>query len=56
MQINGKIKDRFFVPTDISKEKLEAEALKLETVRSSLEGKTPKKVIVVPGRLVNILV
>jgi len=56
VQINGKIKDRFSVPADISKERLEAEALKLEKVRSQLEGKRPKKIIVVPGRLVNILI
>jgi len=56
IQVNGKIRDKVDFPADISKEKLEKEALQLESIQKFLDGKKPKKVIVVPGRLVNILV
>ena len=55
IQVNGKIRDKVDFPADISKEKLEKEALQLDNVQKFLDGKKPKKVIVVPGRLVNIL-
>jgi leucyl-tRNA synthetase len=55
VQINGKVRDRIMVAAEISKEDAEKAALGSETVQKFLEGKTPKKVIVVPGRLVNIV-
>ena len=41
---------------NLTKEQVEAEVLKTEDVLRVLDGKTPKKVIVVPGRIVNIVV
>jgi len=56
VQINGKLRGKLTVPADISKEALEAAALSDERIKSQLEGKTIKKVIVVPGKLVNFVV
>jgi len=44
------------VPADAAKDAIEAAALASETVQKHLDGQTPKKVVVVPGRLVNIVV
>ena len=56
MQVNGKLRDRINVPAGISEEDAKAQALESEIVQRFMEGKQPKKVIVVPGRLVNIVV
>ncbi|MEM1205244.1 MAG: leucine--tRNA ligase [Acidobacteriota bacterium] len=56
VQVNGKLRDRIDVPKDISKDDLETLALGSENAKRFLEGKEPRKVIVVPGRLVNIVV
>jgi leucyl-tRNA synthetase len=55
VQINGKVRDRIMVAVDISSADAEKAALASESVQKHLEGKQPKKVIVVPGRLVNIV-
>jgi leucyl-tRNA synthetase len=55
LQINGKKRDEIQVPADSSKEAIEAVALASEKVQKHLDGRDPKKVIVVPGRLVNIV-
>jgi leucyl-tRNA synthetase len=55
IQVNGKIRDRLTVPMGISKEDAEKAALASEGAQAFLEGKDVKKVIVVPGRLVNIV-
>ena len=55
LQINGKKRDELVVATDLAKDEIEALALASEKVQSHLAGKDPKKVIVVPGRLVNIV-
>ena len=55
VQVNGKKRGEIEVPTDISKESAEAQALAVENVQKVLDGREPKKVIVVPGRLVNIV-
>jgi leucyl-tRNA synthetase len=55
VQINGKLRDTLTVPKDIDKAALEAAALASDKVVRSLDGAVPKKVIVVPGRLVNIV-
>ena len=44
------------VPADASEEQIRAAALASEQVKKHMEGKEPKKVIVVPGRLVNVVV
>ena len=56
VQINGKVKAKLTVAADISKDALEAAAMSDEKIKPLLEGKTIKKVIVVPGKLVNLVV
>ena len=55
VQVNGKLRDVVVVPTEISREALEAAALASEKVKTFIEGKVVKKVIVVPRKLVNIV-
>ncbi len=54
-QINGKVRAKAEVPVDISNAELEKLALENENIKKNLEGKTPKKIIVVPKKLVNIV-
>ncbi|MDT5094609.1 MAG: leucyl-tRNA synthetase [Mycobacterium sp.] len=56
VQVNGKVRSHISVAADASAETLEAAALADEKVAAFLSGATPKKVIVVPGRLVNLVV
>jgi len=56
IQINGKLRDRLMVPADIDEEQATQAALGSENVQNFLEGKEPRKLIYVPGRLVNIVV
>jgi leucyl-tRNA synthetase len=56
IQVNGKVRDRINVPADISDSKARELALLSEAAVRQLEGKEPRQVIVVPGRLVNIVV
>ena len=56
VQVNGKLRDRLTVPADIGEDQAKQAALGSENVAPYLEGKTPKKVIYVPGRLVNIVI
>ena len=55
IQVNGKIRDKVEVSADISKEELEKLALSTEKIKDLLNGQTPKKVIVVPKKLVSIV-
>jgi leucyl-tRNA synthetase len=56
LQINGKLRGDIRVPADGTKEQIEALALQSEPAVKALNGVAPKKVIVVPGRLINIVV
>ncbi|MDZ8118543.1 leucine--tRNA ligase [Pontiella agarivorans] len=56
VQVNGKTRDKIKVSSEASKEDIEAAAFATEQVKKWTEGKTVRKVIVVPGRLVNIAV
>jgi leucyl-tRNA synthetase len=56
VQVNGKVRGHISVSSDASSEVLSAAALADEKVSAFLAGATPKKVIVVPGRLVNVVV
>ena len=56
VQVNGKLRGKITVPADATKEALETAALQSEGAVRFMEGQAPKKVIVVPGRLVNIVV
>jgi leucyl-tRNA synthetase len=56
LQVNGKHRGGVQVPANADKAAIEALAVASESAQKYLEGKAPKKVIVVPGRLVNIVV
>jgi leucyl-tRNA synthetase len=56
VQVNGKVRDRIVVPADIAEEDAKAVALASEVVQRFMEGKPARKVVVIPGRLVNIVV
>jgi leucyl-tRNA synthetase len=56
LQVNGKLRGNISVPADADKAAIEALALASDTAQKYLEGQSPKKVVVVPGRLVNIVV
>jgi leucyl-tRNA synthetase len=56
VQVNGKLRDRIELPAGFTQAQAEAAALASETVQRFVDGKTPKKVIVVQGKLVNIVV
>ena len=56
IQINGKRRSEIEVPADMAKEDVEKLALADDAVRKALAGNAPKKLIVVPGRIVNVVV
>jgi leucyl-tRNA synthetase len=55
IQVNGKLRDKAIVPANIKKDEAEAIALSSEIVQNYLNGEKPRKIIFVPGRLVNIV-
>jgi leucyl-tRNA synthetase len=55
IQVNGKIKAKIDVPTSLDEEGIKAASLENETIKATLEGRTVRKVIVIKGRLVNIV-
>lgn len=54
LQVNGKVRGKIVVPQDASKQDIESIAQEHHAVTKFLEGRQPKRIIVVPGRLVNI--
>ena len=56
VQVNGKLRARVSVPADVDKDAIEQLAIADANVRRFIDGKDIRKVIVVPGRLVNIVV
>ena len=56
VQVNGKVRDRLTVPTGQAREETEKQALALPGVRKHIDGKTVRKIVVVPDKLVNIAV
>jgi leucyl-tRNA synthetase len=56
VQVNGKRRDELKIGRNASKEDIEAAAMALDSVTRALEGRQPKKVIVVPQRIVNVVV
>jgi leucyl-tRNA synthetase len=56
VSFNGKVRFKVNLPAQMSREDLEQEVMKHEQTLKYLEGKTPKKMIVVPGRIVNVVV
>ncbi len=55
IQVNGKRRDEITVPKDMPKDEVEALAMATAGVQRALDGKPPKKVIVVPGRVINVV-
>ena len=55
VQVNGKLRDRISVPAGLSEAETKERALASEAVRKQLGGKQPRQVIVVKGKLVNIV-
>jgi len=56
VQVNGKVRDKMVVPTDIAEEEAKKLALASEKVKPYIRGKAPQKVVYVKGRLVSISV
>ncbi|MBL4751122.1 MAG: leucine--tRNA ligase [Amylibacter sp.] len=56
IQINGKRRDEIEVAADISKEELEKIVMANDAVQRALDGNAPKKLIIVPGRIVNVVI
>jgi len=56
VSFNGKMRFMLELPLDLSKEAIEKIVLEHENSQKWLEGKTPKKVIVVPGKIVNLVI
>ena len=55
VQVNGKVRAKMTIAADASKDDIEASALAQSNVQQFIDGKTIRKVIVVPGKLVNIV-
>jgi leucyl-tRNA synthetase len=55
IQVNGKLRSRLYLPPDTGRDELERAALADEKVRELLAGQAPRRVVVVPGRLVNLV-
>jgi len=55
VQVNGKVRDKLTAPADADQDALQALALASPKVAEALNGSAPKKVIVVPGKLVNVV-
>ncbi len=55
ISFNGKMRFTLELPLDLSKEEIEKKVLEHEKTITQLEGRTPKKVIIVPGKIVNIV-
>jgi leucyl-tRNA synthetase len=56
VQVNGKVRDRFEVPVDLTEDELVAQAMASPRVQAQLDGKQVRKTIVVPRKLVNLVV
>jgi leucyl-tRNA synthetase len=56
VSFNGKMRFILEIPVNTNKEEIEKQVIKNEKTLKYLEGKTPKKIIVVPGKIVNIVV
>ena len=55
VQVNGKMRGTITLPANANQQQAEDAALAEQTVQAALDGKTVKKVIVVPGRIVNVV-
>ncbi len=56
VSVNGKVRTKLVFPVDATKEAIESEVLKNEVIAKWLDGKPPKKFILVPKRIINVVV
>ena len=56
VQVNGKRRGEITVPVGAPRELVEREVLSLEAVSRMLDGKPPKKLVIVPDRIVNVVI
>ncbi len=56
VSVNGKVRDTFEISSDATEDDLKAKALGSEKIAKFLDGMAPKRIVVVPGKLVNIVV
>jgi leucyl-tRNA synthetase len=55
VQVNGKLRGQIEIPVDADEPSVREMALALDSVQRALDGKAPRRVIVVPGRIVNVV-
>ena len=55
IQVNGKLRDTLILAKGLPRDEVEAAALASEKIGRALEGKAPRKIVVVPDRLVNLV-
>ena len=55
IQVNGKMRDKIVLPAGVTEDNAREAALAREAVQKILAGREPRKVIYVPGRLINIV-
>jgi leucyl-tRNA synthetase len=56
VQVNGKLRGEITVPAGSDEETIKQAALALESVKRQLDGRPPRRIIVVPGKIVNLVV
>ena len=56
VQVNGKLRGTLELPKDCDQETVKQEALNIDSVSAAMNGQTPRKVIVVPNRIVNVVI
>ena len=56
VSINGKLKYKIELPFDLSKDEIEAAILSDENFIKKLEGNKPKRVVVIPGKIINFVI
>jgi len=56
IQVNGKLRATLEIEPDSDSKVVEAKALAMDSVKKYLAGQTPKKVIVVPNRIINVVI
>ena len=56
LQVNGKVRGQLQLPADAERAEIERRAAAAPEVLRLAEGRTPKRIVVVPGRLVNVVV
>jgi leucyl-tRNA synthetase len=55
VQVNGKVRATLLLPVDCDKQKVKEDALNLDAVKRYLNNQSPKRIIVVPNRIINVV-